>query len=153
MNRFHPKKTQFLQIHSDSGTAQSFFSGKGTHATLFFKLLHSLLKYFKFWLSLGNNHLGLCHHLAYIPRGCKLRVGVKVFLQSPSNTLHHPYHHNLPVVILERGRGLTRMPGLNLLLGRQIFKASALWADAFYKSKCPYVCLFVCVCVHFWGAV
>ena len=28
-----------------------------------------------------------------------------------------------------------------------IFKASALWADAFYKSKCPYVCLFVCVFV------
>ena len=25
-----------------------------------------------------------------------------------------------------------------------IFKASALWADAFYKSKCPYVCLSVC---------
>ena len=23
-----------------------------------------------------------------------------------------------------------------------IFKASALWADAFYKSKCPYVCVF-----------
>ena len=30
-----------------------------------------------------------------------------------------------------------------------IFKASALWADAFYKLKCPYVCVFVCVCVHF----
>ena len=28
-----------------------------------------------------------------------------------------------------------------------VFKASALWADAFYKSKFPYVCLFVCVCV------
>ena len=25
-----------------------------------------------------------------------------------------------------------------------IFKASALWADAFYKSKCPSVCLSVC---------
>ena len=25
-----------------------------------------------------------------------------------------------------------------------IFKASALWADAFYKSKCPSVCVFVC---------
>ena len=32
---------------------------------------------------------------------------------------------------------------------KPIFKASALWADAFYKSKCPYVCLFVCLCVHF----
>ena len=35
----------------------------------------------------------------------------------------------------------------------KIFKASALWADAFYKSKCPYVrlsvCLFVCLSVHF----
>ena len=34
-----------------------------------------------------------------------------------------------------------------------IFKALALWADAFYKSKCPYVCLpvclSVCVSVHF----
>ena len=28
-----------------------------------------------------------------------------------------------------------------------IFKASALWADAFYKSKCPYICLFVCLSV------
>ena len=28
-----------------------------------------------------------------------------------------------------------------------IFKASALWADAFYKSKCPYVCVCVCVSV------
>ena len=26
-----------------------------------------------------------------------------------------------------------------------IFKASALWADAFYKLKCPSVC--VCVCL------
>ena len=26
-----------------------------------------------------------------------------------------------------------------------IFKASALWANAFYKSKCPSVCLFVCL--------
>jgi hypothetical protein len=28
-----------------------------------------------------------------------------------------------------------------------IFKASALWADAFYKSKCPSVCPSVCLCV------
>jgi hypothetical protein len=28
-----------------------------------------------------------------------------------------------------------------------IFKASALWADDFYKSKCPSVCLSVCLCV------
>ena len=34
-----------------------------------------------------------------------------------------------------------------------VFKALALWADAFYKSKCPYVCVCVCVCVHFWGTV
>ena len=27
----------------------------------------------------------------------------------------------------------------------EIFKASALWADAFYKSKCPSVCLSVCL--------
>ena len=33
------------------------------------------------------------------------------------------------------------------LTNLMIFKASALWADAFYKSKCPYVCLFVCVSV------
>ena len=30
---------------------------------------------------------------------------------------------------------------------------SDLWADAFYKSKCPYICLSVCQCVHFWGTV
>ena len=28
-----------------------------------------------------------------------------------------------------------------------IFKASALWADAFYKSKCPSVCLCECLSV------
>ena len=32
-------------------------------------------------------------------------------------------------------------------LPNQIFKASALWADAFYKSKCPSVCPSVCPCV------
>ena len=34
-------------------------------------------------------------------------------------------------------------------LKRQLFKASALWADAFYKSKCPSVCpsVFLSVCV------
>ena len=30
-----------------------------------------------------------------------------------------------------------------------IFKASALRADAFYKSKCPSVCVCVCMSVHF----
>ena len=29
-----------------------------------------------------------------------------------------------------------------------LFKESALWADSFYKSKCPYVCLFVCLFVR-----
>ena len=28
-----------------------------------------------------------------------------------------------------------------------VFKASALWTDAFYKSKCPSVCLSVCLSV------
>ena len=31
------------------------------------------------------------------------------------------------------------------------FKALALWANAFQKSKCPPVCLFVCLSVHFFG--
>ena len=30
---------------------------------------------------------------------------------------------------------------------KTIFKASALWADAFYKSKCPSVCPSVCLSV------
>ena len=29
-------------------------------------------------------------------------------------------------------------------LPNNIFKASALWEDAFYKSNCRYVCVFVC---------
>ena len=33
------------------------------------------------------------------------------------------------------------------LRSRLVFKASALWADAFYKSKCPYVYLSVCLSV------
>ena len=32
-------------------------------------------------------------------------------------------------------------------LPMKLFKASALWADAFYKSKCPSVCLSVCLSV------
>ena len=28
---------------------------------------------------------------------------------------------------------------------KSVFKASALWADAFYNSKCPYICLSFCV--------
>ena len=31
------------------------------------------------------------------------------------------------------------------LLCQYLFKASALWADAFYKSKCPSVCLSICL--------
>ena len=27
------------------------------------------------------------------------------------------------------------------------FKALAVWANAFYKSICPYVCVSVCLCV------
>ena len=46
---------------------------------------------------------------------------------------------------------------LSRLLECRLFKASALWADAFYKSKCPCVCpsvrlsvrLFLHLCVHF----
>ena len=34
-----------------------------------------------------------------------------------------------------------------IVLFKIIFKASALWADAFYKSICPYVCLSVCLSV------
>ena len=35
----------------------------------------------------------------------------------------------------------------NITLYTKVFRASALWADAFYKSKCPYVCLSVCLSV------
>ena len=35
----------------------------------------------------------------------------------------------------------------NVVINFVIFKASALWADAFYKSKCPSVCPCVCVSV------
>ena len=33
------------------------------------------------------------------------------------------------------------------ILNSTLFKASALWADAFYKLICPYVCLCVCLSV------
>ena len=49
---------------------------------------------------------------------------------------------------------LVDIDGSQLIL---VFKASALWADAFYKSKCPSVCGSVCLCVrlsvHFCGTV
>ena len=46
----------------------------------------------------------------------------------------------------------SKTPMVNLLKNLRpfqnyIFKASALWANAFYKSKCPSVCVFVCPCV------
>ena len=44
------------------------------------------------------------------------------------------------------GSGITRSPGL-------VFKASALWADAFYNLKCPYACpsvrLSVCLLLRY----
>ena len=30
-----------------------------------------------------------------------------------------------------------------------IFKASTLWANAFYELKCPYVCVFVCLLLRY----
>ena len=33
------------------------------------------------------------------------------------------------------------------MVAMMFFKAYALWADAFYKSICPYVCLVVCLSV------
>ena len=40
---------------------------------------------------------------------------------------------------------------------KTVFKASALWTGAFYKSICPSVCVSVCPsvcpCVHFRGTV
>ena len=38
----------------------------------------------------------------------------------------------------QRGGSLTQ---------QEFFKASALWADVFYKLICPYVCLCVCLSV------
>ena len=47
--------------------------------------------------------------------------------------------------------GLDPPPLVFLERFKELFKASALWADSFYKSKCPsvrlYVCLCVCLCV------
>ena len=34
------------------------------------------------------------------------------------------------------------------LIHQNVYKASALWADAFYKSKCLSVCLSICLCVR-----
>ena len=74
-----------------------------------------------------------------------------------------------PTVQLQQARFLLGVAGLPLTIpynrnllcllhealswARIIFKASALWADAFYKSICPYVRVYVCVFVHFWGTV
>ena len=74
--------------------------------------------------------------------------------------------HLLPAISVERyghGRGQTAADYGQLWLERLstiglynkeggsmvIFKASALWADAFYKSICPCVCVSVCPSVHF----
>ena len=52
------------------------------------------------------------------------------------------------VMGVEVGAELVENPGVLAQAAQEdlpdrIFKASALWADAFYKSKCPSVCMFV----------
>ena len=39
-------------------------------------------------------------------------------------------------------------PRLYRFLKFTIIKELALWADSFYKSKCPCVCLSVTLCIH-----
>ena len=68
---------------------------------------------------------------------------------------------NIPRHLVSTGRvgyppfypsSLSSGPKLNKSL-KGIFKASALWADAFYRLICPSVCVFVrlsvCLSVHF----
>ena len=47
----------------------------------------------------------------------------------------------MPLSVSELGLNIIQFNS-NLYVG--VFKASALWADAFYKSKCPSVCPSVC---------
>ena len=54
---------------------------------------------------------------------------------------------------IEMFQNITILVKQHLTFSEYFFKASALWANAFYKSKCPSVCVSVCVCVHFWGTV
>ena len=51
------------------------------------------------------------------------------------------------LIFLQSGGASRRMVCYQRGLPRLVFKASALWADAFYKSKCPYICLSVCLFV------
>ena len=82
-----------------------------------------------------------------------IAVDFKSALMSNACVLSHTYYSLV-------GR-IHQAMNQNWTVGLVIFKASALWADAFYKSKCPSVRLSVCpsvrvsvcVSVHFWGTV
>ena len=73
--------------------------------------------------------------------------GVESAKQSPQGS--SPRHYPMPNIFFkDKSCDLFKFVSLLLSASRElvspvcgIFKASALWADAFYKSKCPSVCL------------
>ena len=54
----------------------------------------------------------------------------------------HRFWSNPPPPVLKRGKSALKSLDSQKTPLLHIFKASALWADAFYKSKCPSVRLF-----------
>ena len=78
-------------------------------------------------------------------------IGIKNFLNPEGH--QNPVNGSKVTVILVKGRiwpiGVaSAVEGLQSTgLPSLVFKASALWADAFYNSKCPAICPSVCLCV------
>ena len=73
-----------------------------------------------------------------LPPEVSIPPGSKVSTVANTNT-HTQMTHKRCNLDTESAQWAESLKSFSLL-----FKASALWADAFYKSKCPSVCVFVC---------
>ena len=95
----------------------------------------------------------------YLDMCCRTSCSEQACMMDSLHTVHDQPKIHSPHRHLYRRLGLVRGKSFYLLIlcskqfWRRIFKASALWADAFYKSKCPSVCVSVRVSVHFWGTI
>ena len=94
----------------------------------------------------NHSHLYFHHQMTNFSNFGEMVVNVN---GGEAKTRPHKTLTNANFKVLYRNKLYFWQHWCSVVLVLYIFKASALWADAFYKSKCPYVCLSVCVSVHF----
>ena len=97
----------------------------------------------KVWILYSVNHRCIIKDVIYTPNFLyivlELAEGVELFDKIIEKSKLHFLQIALAIKYLQFKKSVAQT----------VFKASALWADAFYKSICPYVCLCVCLSVHF----